>query len=543
MRSVRKLFRLLAVVAILSLLLVALPASPALAANDIELDPEEGEIGESIDITGEDWPESDYSAEPYTYSEVDIYLTDDEDADEGEYIDDDVEDYEQVKSNVEVDESGDFDTSFKIPEELTDGEDDVTVSGGTYYVCVTYADQDRIRAVAELAVIAAEIELDPDDGVVGTEVEITGIDFADNEDIYVEFDDEEIDIESGDEDTDSRGEFTLYILIPENTAGTHTIRVIDDAGSEAEADFTVEPEITLNKDRAAPGDSVTVQGTGFGMDVEVTIEFDRDEVISEDSDEYGTFQVAFVVPSKSPGTYEVQAEDEDNNKADVNLTVAAGVQLSQTTGNVGSDITISGAGFQTNSTVTITYAGQSMTAPTDANGKFSTVYTIPKSQYGAQTVTATDGVNTVTATFTMESTPPQIPAPLLPYDGDKSKSEAYFDWDDATDDSEPVTYTLQIASDEGFSSIVLEKTEIAESQYTLTKDEKLESTGEEAPYYWRVRAEDAASNASGWTTPGSFYVGFSFDITSGWVLYPLMVIVGLLLLGIGFLLGRRLVPH
>ena len=41
------------------------------------------------------------------------------------------------------------------------------VSGGTYWVYVTEADVEEILAAAEFTVIAAEIELGPDEGPVG----------------------------------------------------------------------------------------------------------------------------------------------------------------------------------------------------------------------------------------------------------------------------------------------------------------------------------------------------------------------------------------
>ncbi|HCP60694.1 MAG TPA: hypothetical protein DIT43_03975 [Dehalococcoidia bacterium] len=121
----------------------------------------------------------------------------------------------------------------------------------------------------------------------------------------------------------------------------------------------------------------------------------------------------------------------------------------------------------------------------------------------------------------------------------KAKSAAHFDWEEVTDPS-GVTYRLQIASAEDFSvdAIVLDKGGITASEYTLTREEKLESSKKDAPYYWRVKAVDGASNESGWTTAGTFDVGFAFELT-GWFLYLLYGLGGLLLLFIGFLLGRR----
>jgi hypothetical protein len=206
------------VFSILAAMLAAVgPAGSALAAynEEISLDPDEGEIGDYIYVSGNDFDESGSDYEDYVY--VSIYLTHQE-ADPGDDIDSDVDDYEVVKSSVFVDDDGEFeDARFTIPSKLTDGEDDVEVGGGTYYVCVTYKGYDRIVAVAELTVIAGEIEVDPDEGNVDSETEISGENFAEDEGLTVEFDGDEVDIDSGDEQADEDGEFVLYIIIPEST--------------------------------------------------------------------------------------------------------------------------------------------------------------------------------------------------------------------------------------------------------------------------------------------------------------------------------------
>ena len=82
-----------------------------------------------------------------------------------------------------------------------------------------------------------------------------------------------------------------------------------------------------------------------------------------------------------------------------------------------------------------------------------------------------------------------------------------------SDDSLPVTYTLQIATSEDFTSasIVLKKAGLTSSEYTVTESEELESRSKEEPYYWRVKAVDGASNESAWSGERAFYVG-----SSGW---------------------------
>ncbi len=534
MKNISKLLRIVAIATILSLLVVALPATPALAES-IDVDPEKGEIGDEVEVTGSGFNEED--SDGYN-KRVDIYFT----SENGDIDDiDDLDNYEKWSDSVGSNDK--FDKTITIPSVLRDGDDNEDVLGGDYYFYVTYIGDDDVQDVFDFTVIAAEMELSTDEGFVGDEVEITGKDFEDREDITVEYDGYDVDIESGDDETDSDGEFSLTIIVPESTAGDHTITVT--AGdSETEVEFTVEPQITVDPTSGAAGDVVTVKGTGFGKDVGFTIEFGGTEVQSYETDRDGSFEATFKVPVMSPDTYKLEAKDNDKNKASVNFATAAAIRLSPITGNVGSQVTITGSGFTPNTTVTITYGAEATpiaTPPAEANGKFSTNFTVPKSTHGKQTITASDGVNPpVTASFTMESTRPPIPAPLLPIQDEKVKSRAFFDWEDATDPS-GVTYTLQIATDDQFTkeSILLEETDIADSEYTLTKDDpKLTSTKKDAPNYWRVQAVDGAGNESGWTAPGPFYTGFTFDV-AGPFLYVLMGLAALILFLIGFLLGRK----
>ncbi|MBA7697763.1 hypothetical protein ES703_106433 [subsurface metagenome] len=136
----------------------------------------------------------------------------------------------------------------------------------------------------------------------------------------------------------------------------------------------------------------------------------------------------------------------------------------------------------------------------------------------------------------MEAKAPPIPVPRLPKVAGVAEAEAYFDWEDVEDVS-GITYALQVASDADFTTIVLEKKGLTHSEYTITKEEKLEPTKKKTPYYWRVKAVDGASNESEWTPPGLFYVGSSW--TSGAALYIGIGLGVLLLTILGFWLRRR----
>jgi hypothetical protein len=128
--------------------------------------------------------------------------------------------------------------------------------------------------------------------------------------------------------------------------------------------------------------------------------------------------------------------------------------------------------------------------------------------------------------------------------GVKAKQPVQFDWEDVTDDSLPVTYSLQIASRNDFAanSIVLEKTGLTESEYTLTEAEQLEPVSKEEPYYWIIKAVDGASNESQWTGAGEFYAGaagIGFGGMPTWIIYLLLGVGGVVIGIIGFWLGRR----
>lgn len=537
-----KIFGALALAVVLSLLVIAIPATPALAAERVTLSPSKGEIGDRIDIEGSDYDPGD---------KVFVYFSSQE-ADEGDDIDD-LDVWEEVETTYagekDEDDEGEIDASFKVPEELTDGDEDEDVHGGEYFVYTTYKKEDEILTVDDFTVIG--ITISPTEGPVGTEVDIEGIGFDDEEDIEVFYDDDEIDIASGDDETDRDGEFELTIIIPESDAGDHTITV-EVKKDEGEAEFTVEPEITISPTSGSIGDTVTVNGTGFSKTKDVTIYFNNVTMTltsgTARTDSDGSFDnLKFNVPEIGAGRYDVEAEDTADKTDTAVFTIEYTATINPTRGNVGTELTVSGTGFVPGRTATIKYDGtQVTTATVGTNGAFSATFNAPASTSGAHTVKVSDDINTKNLTFTMESTPPSTVYPLLPL-MDSNLKGWKFDWcgdaDDptieVTDDSLPVTYTLQIASDAGFTTIVLQKTGLTESEYTVTTREEKETltpSTKQAPYYWHVKAIDAASNETDWTGTGTFYVGFTWP---NWATYTLIGLGGLLLLALSFWLGRK----
>jgi hypothetical protein len=215
---------------------------------------------------------------------------------------------------------------------------------------------------------------------------------------------------------------------------------------------------------------------------------------------------------------------------------------------VGMPVTITGIGFTPSGTATVRYYlgvteyTDLASVPINPSGSFTANFEIPPSAGGAHSLTVSDGPITKSFTFIMETAAPPTPAITLPLADTKLKDNT-FEWDavaDGSQPSNPVTYDLQVASDDTFSeaSLLLDKTGLAETSYTLLDAEKLESTNEEAPYYWHVRAVDAASNASGWSEATAFTVGWSFEF-AGWVVYVTMAVIAIAFFFIGLAVGRR----
>jgi len=549
-----KILQIFSIAIILSLLVVAVPATAQ--TRFIALDPEEGKIGDEITIVGEGFNKSTDESEKY----ASIYFSSEE-ASTVHDIDDDVTIYEVLKEGIWLDEDGEFDTTFDVPVELDDGDDEEDVEAGTYYVYVTHYPSVRIRAVAEFTVIGGEIEIDPDNGPAGTEVEVIGTDFSAEEDVTIEYDGDDVDIEDGDDETDNDGEFLSVIFIPESTAGDHTITVTV-SGNEVEAEFTVEPEVFIDPLSGSANTTVSVSGTGFGRRQEVVIYFDNAGLATATTSTEGSFETTFTVPELGTDIYDVEVEDEDENTDTAKFTVtsapsptptptpsptpappisATTASISLSAGPVGAYISAVGTGFEADGAVTIKYDDEELaTITADANGMFVVAFEVPPSKYGDHTITLSDGTNIHELIFTVESTPPEVLSPLLPEMGVKLKPPMSFDWKDVEDESAPVTYTLLIATSSDFSgaSIVLEKDGLTESEYVLTEGEESMLVAQETPYYWRVRAIDAASNEGDWTGPGMFYIAETFALPD-WLLYALIGLGGLLLFIVGYLLGRR----
>lgn len=429
---------------------------------------------------------------------------------------------------------GSISTSFTVPSH----------AAGTYKVKVTAGSQ----TIETDFIVLPQMTITPDSGAIGNLITVTGVSYNATKTISFTFDGTTLTTSPAVVTSDSTGSFTARFNIPTSSGGSHTVVASDGANSKT-ANLVVQATATLDKTSGNVGTEVSVTGSGFLAGQPVTVYFDNTSIAANIIGADGSFTTSFTVPSHAAGTFKVKVTDL-TNIIEINFQILTSAQINQTSGHVGTGLTISGIGFTVGQIVTITYDGTQVPGTATlvaADGSFSVTFNVPASSGGQHVITASDTVINQSFNFVMESTPPSIVFAQLPL-AESKLADWRFDWSgsrddlarEVTDDSLPITYTLQIATNASFTadSIIVEKAGLTQSEYTLTTEERLPSVSKDAPYYWRVRAIDAADNPTAWTGTGTFLVGFSFSLPRP-VLITLIIVGALAIAGFSFWLGRK----
>ena len=213
------------------------------------------------------------------------------------------------------------------------------------------------------------------------------------------------------------GQYECTIKVPEAAYGSYAIIVLDEqSGETGVATLNVMPKITLSPATALPGDTVTVKGTGFTANAEVskiliknenTIDVTPSETVEINAS--GTFQCTFKVPDLDYGEYEVEVIDSNDQSATATLKVWATITLSVNKGPSGTIVDIIGRGFtKAEKSVTIKMIKEETettcktldTIKTNSSGIFTGKFVVPTLDKGVYTVKASDEEGKwATATF------------------------------------------------------------------------------------------------------------------------------------------------
>jgi len=427
-----------------------------------------------------------------------------------------------------------------------------SASGGKH----TIVGKDTINTSSSITFDSKQgMNLSPTSGAMGDKLTVSGNGFAKNSTVVIDLDGTTL---ASNGKTDANGAFSFNINVPAAPGGDHIIRSRDTSGNQNTATFNVMQKLAISPTTGPPLTTTAISGTGFSADKPVTIRYngnllDISPPVTTDS--RGNFNASFEVPATLPGSYNIEASDSIYT-ASTSFVAGLSAELSQPTtesspGYIGMKLTVSGTGFKPNAKITVARATiQEVFAQINADtyGIFSVTFNVPPSPAGKHTIIVTDGVNTKELDFFIESQSPEVPRLSQPDTETKAKQPVFFDWDDVSDIS-GVNYMLQVATDENFTLVVLQKDELSESNYTVTEDDELEPVTKKTPYYWRVKAVDLASNESEWSDVRSFSVGFILTLPNGeseltlsaWAVYGISGFIVLIFISF-FMLGKKKSP-
>ncbi|HEY1249474.1 MAG TPA: Ig-like domain-containing protein, partial [Nitrososphaera sp.] len=210
----------------------------------------------------------------------------------------------------------------------------------------------------------------------------------------------------------------------DNDYDSPTVKSVDPNDGQDNVPLNTEIKVTFDEKM----DQDTLDDGSLDIFCETTCDIDNVGVNADPSSKSVTYTLDRQL---EPGTrYEAQLDfniQDDNgnyldcsNSNDVDSSCTwqftttgngnANIELSPSTGAVGSSVHITGTGFDPNSDILITFDLVRVALDsTNNNGEFDADFDVPISLSGTHTVTATDGSNSDSATFTVTSSPPTNP--------------------------------------------------------------------------------------------------------------------------------------
>jgi hypothetical protein len=380
--------------------------------------------------------------------------------------------------------------------------------------------------------------INPQSGPANTIVAVSGIGFGPGKNIIITFNGVNIGTIPSVVTSDANGNFSASLIIPGTASGAFPIAITDGATSLM-ANFTATATAIATQNQGPVGGNIPISGKGFNAGNTINIKYDGLQIGTATADNNGAFSAIIPAPVSTAGEHKVVASD-GVNSIDFLYTIVPNAQINMDNGHVGFETMVSGSAFTPRGNINVKFgSSQVAAAKADDNGVFSAAFKVPAAKGGKYVISATDGPTTFTFNFTIETTPPAAPVPITPPKDAKTDSLAEFQWSPVTDPS-GVTYQLEVAHDSAFAVLLIKKPGLTAPKYQISDEDQLGSTGEDQPYYWRVRAIDGALNESAWSPAWPFVVGQTLP---SWIWYPIGVIAAVLFFGAGLIIGRRLERH
>ncbi len=369
---------------------------------------------------------------------------------------------------------------------------------------------------------------------------------------------------SGSATANHLGTWGINFEVPDAEKGEYSIGAFSSSTNASEIDeqrFVVSPFAKVEPTSGPVGTEIIIDGFGFRTGEDgITITWDGEIILCNIvGGPDGSWSNTLNIPPGTKGYHTIGVYGSSFTPKgivpDADFLVVPNVELQPTSGNKGTRVTVNGAGFAKDETITLSFEGMTLDieAAADNTGSFNVAFEAPQSRVKNSKVKATGSAgDSAEAIFIVEKIAPLAPTLLSPeqgtrleifdsvgdvflgtaklligsirFDGSGQRAlgspVATFDWSDVNAESN-ITYTLEIARGDDFSSQVLLKERLVDSEYTLSKDDTL---GKDI-YIWRVKAVDDIGNESPWSEVQEFeMIPMSNQVLILSIVIPILVI-------------------
>lgn len=245
--------------------------------------------------------------------------------------------------------------------------------------------------VAQAECVSWGIELNPEHGPPGTEVEVSGHDFAKATPVDIYYGGTLIVTGK----TDRSGAFTLRFTVPERPRGPYEVKATVGT-TVALTYFNIDPGLIVTPAQGPVGTSVTVEGKGFAKDEEdIELYFDGQLIESGiKADAKGSWETTFQIPQATRGEHKLDAQGAVSKSFEVKdaiFRVTAEISIDKSSGIVGDTVTVTGSRFSPyEKNIQILFDGQAVATGIKANskGEWQASFVVPDMPTGEYSVTA-----------------------------------------------------------------------------------------------------------------------------------------------------------
>ena len=529
-------FLFLSSTVIFTLVFLASPASVYAASTTIV--PASGTVGTSIQVTG-----SGFAGRLATIHWDDQILL----------------------NKVPISETGEINCNIKVP----------SACRGNHIIKITDDSNWASSTASSTFTVSPSITIFPRVGRLYSPVTVIGYGFACFEkDIKVTWNDTALPISA---DANHLGIWSIIFDAPEPTKGEYYISAFSNSTSTSEIGehkFIIGPFAKVEPASGPVGTEIRIDGFGFRTSEDgITITWDNQIILCNlIAGTDGVFNTTLNIPPSTQGHHLIGVFGSDFTPKgivpDNDFIVVPNIDLQPTSGNKGTKATVHGTGFTSDETITLSFEGNPIDAKASADsmGSFSIAFEVPQSSIKTNKIEAVGNAgNSAEAIFIIEKIAPVAPTLLAPKEGAEleiydsigavfigtakrlieivafrnSKQQGFgspkanFDWSDVNTEDK-VSYTLHIANGNDFSSQVLIKEGLANSEYTLSKEDTLAK----GSYRWRVKTVDDIGNESPWSEIREFeMIPMSNQVLIMSLIIPILFIGAILATGI--LIWRR----